>query len=188
MLRAFGDPQFLPKILALKLWKVLMNIISTIKQLVIKIMFVIIASNSMFSQAQEENLLQQHKTHKPLVLDIRFCSCAALDFESEATAPTQQFLEEANSIKVGVLEAEIGFVSSGGLTFGYSITPSKENGLFELQYSEEYIEGKNSLSSQSVMITDLNNWVVISGYGDISEQGNEYFSVAVKLALSTKNQ
>ena len=165
-----------------------MSIIFMIKKLTIKLMFVIIASIPMFSQAQEESLLQQHKTHKPLVLDIRFCSCEALDIESEAAAPTQQFLEEANSIKVGVLETDRGFVSSGGLTFGYSITPSKENGFFELEYSEEYIEGKNSLSSQSVMITDLNSWVVISGYGNISDQGNEHFSVAVNLALSAKNK
>ena len=165
-----------------------MNIISRVNQLAIKTILIFIASSFTFVQAQEEILLQQQKTQKPLVLDIRFCSCKALDIESEATAPTPQFLEEANSIKVGTLESERGFVSSGGLTFDYSITPGKEAGSFVLEYSEEYSKGKKSLSSQSVIIIDLDSWVTISGYENISDRGNEYFNTAVKLAVSETNK
>ncbi len=164
-----------------------MNIISRAYLLAIKVTFILIAGHSAFAQAQEESLFQHQKNQKPLFLDIRFCSCKAFDIESESITPLPEFLDKAASIKVGISESDLGFVSAGGLRFDYSIAPDKETNSFVLEYSGEYIKGKKSSSSQSVIIVDLDNWVTIMGYENISDQGNDYFNVAIKLAHSTKN-
>ncbi|UZE94779.1 hypothetical protein [Alkalimarinus alittae] len=161
-----------------------MNTLSTINLLAIKTLIIFIASSFTLAQAQETNLLMHQMTQKPLVLDIRFCACKAIDIESDAIEPIPQFLVEATSIKVGVTENDIGFVSAAGLTFGYSISPGKEAGSFVVEYSQEYIEGENSQTSQSELHLDLNSWMTISGFENITDQGNDYFNVAIKLAAS----
>lgn len=161
-----------------------MNIISIVSLSVIKAFIIFIICSFTLIQAQEKTLLMHQKTQKPLVLEIRFCDCSAIDMNSEAIEPTPKFLNQATSIKVGVSENEVGHVSAGGLTFGYSISPSKEASMFELAYSQEYVDGNSSQTSQSELQLGLNSWLTISSYENISDQGSEYFSIAIRLTAS----
>ncbi|CAM4266732.1 hypothetical protein [Shewanella denitrificans] len=97
---------------------------------------------------------------------------------------TLVFLEAANFIKVATSENERGVASAGGLIFAYVITRGKEAGSFVLAYLQEYTEDKRSLNYQSVIIMELDSWVILSGYENTDDQGSEFFSVAVNIALS----
>lgn len=138
----------------------------------------------MRAQTQQDNTLTYYKTQKPLVLDVRFCACKAVDYESDSLEPIPQFFEEATAIEVSVSERGVGFVSSKGMTFGYSIMPGPEAGVFVLENSAAYSGSEESFNSQSVLTINIDGWITTSGYENKSEGGNEYFSVAVKLSHS----
>ena len=152
--------------------------------LALTILLILFINNPVHAQGSQESTIEHYKSQKPLVLDIRFCACKAIDLESDEMEPIPSFFEQASAIKVGVLEREVGFVSSGGMTFGYSISPDKESDLYVFEHLANYHDSKESVSSQSVISIGLDSWVVIGGHANITERGTEYFSVAVKLAVS----
>ena len=161
-----------------------MKIISKVYRLALTLLLILVINTTAHAQGNQESAIEHYKNQKPLVLDIRFCACKAIDFESDVMEPIPPFFEQASAIKVGVLKSDVGFVSFGGMTFGYSIAPDKETDLYVLEHSAEYVDSKESLSSQSVVSIKLDSWVVIGGYANLTERGTEYFSVAVKLAVS----
>ena len=161
-----------------------MKTISKSCQLALTAALIFIISNTTYAQGRHENATEHYKNQKPLILDVRFCSCQAIDIELDSVEPIPEFFSKASVVKVGVSENDQGFVSSGGLTFGYSINPGKEPGKFVFEYAEEYQDTNGSFSSQAAIVIDLDSWVTLSGYENKSDQGSEYFSVAVKLAAS----
>ena len=155
-------------------------------QNIVKITIFFAISLNVLAQAPEEKSLEYYKKTKPYFLDIRFCACKALDMNPDVLEPLPSFLNEANTIKVGVDKNDSGYVAAGGMAFGYSIKPDKESNAFLLSYSENYSDAGGTNSSQSEIVMGTNSWVVISGYENTTEAETDYFYVAVKIIINER--
>lgn len=125
------------------------------------------------------------KTSKPLLLEIRYCGCAATDTGSSPSKLLPSFLQESRILKVGVSAEDKGFVSSHELSMGYELRPAKDSpGKFWFSYAGVHKEngGTNTGNAQLVLVEG--QWVNIFDSSHQSENSSQYTDVAVRLVKS----
>ncbi|WP_250655854.1 hypothetical protein [Alkalimarinus coralli] len=161
-----------------------MNIKLNVKQLITSVAFIFLLASSAFGQEQSAAGLQHFKSQKPLILEIRFCACKGLDMESEASAPSAEFMTTSSVIQVALSKTESGFLATDQLSFGYSLSPYKDTGSFLLRYSAELTQDAGSLSAESELLIELDRWLTIADYQNESNHGNKYTSIAIRVYAS----
>src|SRR5690606_11446650 len=77
--------------------------------------------------------LAELKAIKPYILEIRYGSFDASSAQTWTTVPTE-FLEQAESLLIGVNVPESGFAAAGPLSFAFKLSPHESHDAYILEY------------------------------------------------------
>lgn len=119
---------------------------------------------------------------KPILLEVRYCECAAIDLNSLSSALLPDFLDTSKLLEVGVGEEDKGFVSSEGFSMGYAIEriegpPAR----FLFNYSAEYTINTDTNSGHGELLVNEGQWVYLFGSNHTTNSGSESTGVAVRV-------
>ncbi|ENO13184.1 hypothetical protein J057_17350 [Marinobacter nanhaiticus D15-8W] len=119
---------------------------------------------------------------KPLVLEVRYCECAATDLSRASDAVLPSFLETSKLLKVGAFGEDEGFVSSDGFSMGYGIKQIEGGrARFLFTYSAEYTIDADMNAGHGELLVNEGQWVQLFGSSHTTNTGAEYTGVAIRL-------
>lgn len=134
----------------------------------------------------EPPTLDAFRASKPLVLEIRYCRCAAFDLDNPSSVSSTEFLEASEVISTGVASEDKGFVSSREMTVGYALTPVEKDGpaSFLMDYAATYVTGGEESSGHGELLITVNQWTYLFGTVHQTETEIQNFGIAVRLVES----
>lgn len=119
---------------------------------------------------------------KPIVLEVRYCDCAATDLNSASSALLPDFLNTSKLLMVGAEGEDKGFVSAEGFSMGYAIEriegpPAR----FLFNYSAEYTIDSDTNSGHGELLIGEGQWIYLFGSSHTTSSGSESTGVAVRV-------
>ncbi|WP_111498103.1 hypothetical protein [Marinobacter bohaiensis] len=118
---------------------------------------------------------------KTFLLEIRYCACPA----SAADAPMAllpSFLSDSSLLKVDVAPPDRGFVASGTLAMGYSLSPVQgQPGAFRFEYAARYAVNGGESSGEGGLVMEEGRWLPLFGSHQTGSDGAQGSGVAVRL-------
>lgn len=131
--------------------------------------------------------LAELKAAKPYTLEIRYGSFAGNQVPDFNTLPAD-FLEQAESLQVGVKVPETGFAGAGPLTFAFKLAPHEKPGTYILEYVSKLRKTDGQKTLKSVLQIKPGEWIPIgSMMNTMIQQGqqvNQNFLMALRLTPS----
>ena len=106
--------------------------------------------------------LAELKAVKPYILEIRYGSFDASATRLPTTLPTE-FLEQAESLLIGVNVPESGFAAAGPLSFAFKISPHESHDAYILEYASEFQKADGGTTMKSTIQINQSEWTTLGG-------------------------
>ena len=126
-----------------------------------------------------------YTTSKPLLLEIRYCACAATEIGTSPSKLLPNFMKRSSILKVGASVEDKGFLSFQELSMGYELKPVEDSpGKFWFSYAGVHKEnGGTNTGNAKVMLAE-GRWVNLFGSIHESENSSQATDVAVRIVKS----
>ncbi|MGO1693450.1 MAG: hypothetical protein ACTHY7_10540 [Marinobacter sp.] len=133
----------------------------------------------------DQPIPSDYATSKPLLIEIRYCACAATEFGTPPSELLPSFLKQSSILKVGASVEDKGFVSSRELSMGYELKPVEDSpGKFWLSYSGVHkAYGGMNTGNAKLMLAE-GQWLNLFGSTHESENSEQSTDVAVRVVRS----
>lgn len=107
------------------------------------------------------------KTAKPYILEIRYGSFDAGSARTFTAVPTE-FLEQAESLRIGVNVPESGFAAAGPLSFTFNLSPHESLDAYLLEYAGEFLKTDGGMTMRSTIQITPSEWIFLGSTMDMT--------------------